>query len=347
MRILYGVAGEGFGHSSRAKRIIPYLQRKGHSVLVVTYGQAYDVLYNEFDVLKIAGFTIAFEEGNLDKSQTVKKGIDTIIENLKDWRKIKREVEKFNPELCITDMEPIVPVIRKLYKLPLICFDNQHRLTHLELNVPGEYKKDYIFAREIVNRFVSKADAFVIVSFVKSRVRKDGGKVRVVSPLIRSEVLEARKRAEYGGNVLVYMTKPNKDLISVLRESKENFVVYGYGRKVREGNIIFKETGAQFLEDLVEAKAIIATAGFTLMSEALYLKKPYFAIPLRGQFEQTLNALFLSQSGLGDYSEKPSLEDIARFLGSLELYERRLSKHSMRPDESLDAIDWAVGKAMK
>jgi UDP:flavonoid glycosyltransferase YjiC (YdhE family) len=40
----------------------------------------------------------------------------------------------------------------------------------------------------------------------------------------------------------------------------------------------------RYLEELKACKAIIATAGFTLMSEALYLKKPYLALPLKGQF---------------------------------------------------------------
>ena len=38
MRILYGVCGEGFGHSSRAKEIIKHLENKGHTILIITYG---------------------------------------------------------------------------------------------------------------------------------------------------------------------------------------------------------------------------------------------------------------------------------------------------------------------
>jgi UDP:flavonoid glycosyltransferase YjiC (YdhE family) len=33
MRILYGVSGEGFGHRSRARKIIPYLESRGHEIL--------------------------------------------------------------------------------------------------------------------------------------------------------------------------------------------------------------------------------------------------------------------------------------------------------------------------
>src|SRR6185369_12152091 len=42
-----------------------------------------------------------------------------------------------------------------------------------------------------------------------------------------------------------------------------------------------------FLRDLSGAKAVIANAGFSLISEGLYLDKPYLAIPVKNQFEQT------------------------------------------------------------
>ncbi len=36
MRVLYGVSGEGLGHSSRAEEVIRHLKKKGHEVLVMT-----------------------------------------------------------------------------------------------------------------------------------------------------------------------------------------------------------------------------------------------------------------------------------------------------------------------
>ncbi len=58
MRILYGLAGEGFGHSSRALVIVKYLEEQGHEVLLMTYGQAYKVLKNtsRFKVIGIKIF---------------------------------------------------------------------------------------------------------------------------------------------------------------------------------------------------------------------------------------------------------------------------------------------------
>ena len=47
-RIVYGVSGEGSGHSSRASEIIPFLLDSGHEVKVVSYNRG----YNNLNILK-------------------------------------------------------------------------------------------------------------------------------------------------------------------------------------------------------------------------------------------------------------------------------------------------------
>ena len=53
------------------------------------------------------------------------------------------------------------------------------------------------------------------------------------------------------------------------------------------------------LQDLVGANAVIANAGFSLVSEALHLGKPYLAIPVKRQFEQVLNAYYVDKMNYG------------------------------------------------
>ena len=44
---------------------------------------------------------------------------------------------------------------------------------------------------------------------------------------------------------------------------------------------------------------MVAGGGFSLLSEAVYLGKPVLAVPLRGQFEQMMNARYLDRKGYG------------------------------------------------
>lgn len=339
MKILYGVCGEGFGHSSRAKEMIKYLEKEGHKVLVMTYGQAYSVL-KDFKRIKVEGFTLLFKNNKLHLGDTIAHSIKIISKNVKNWREIKKKIDRFGPELCISDMEPIVPIVSFHYRLPLISIDNQHRLTHLKLKVPKKYVKDYLTARIATDSCISRAKAFIILSFTKGKTK--GKNAYVVSPILRKEIL--RLKPTRADKILVYQTKPNKKLITVLEKIPRKFIVYGYDKKEKKGNLEFKKAGKGFIKDLARCRAIIATSGFTLISEALYLKKPYFALPLGGQFEQVLNALFLKNSGIGTFSENPTEKEIVLFLKNLKEYEKKLRKHKMDSSEAIRALEGVMKK---
>lgn len=328
MKILYGLAGEGFGHSSRALTIIPFLQSQGHQVQVLTYGQALAVLKNKFPVFKIHGSHIEFTRGKVNYYKTLTKNIERNLKNLKNSKKFHQLIKSFQPDIIISDMEPISPILSNLYSIPLISLDNQHRITNLQLKVPQKYYKDYLAAKFIVNLFCRHADFYIITSFTPSKVIKENS--YIVPPIIRPEIRALKPT--YKNKILVYLTKKDPQVIKELQKVNAQFILYGFNKNTTQKNLQFK-TRESFSQDLKECRAIIASAGFTLMSEALYLKKPYLALPLKGQFEQTLNALFLKQAGFGDFSENLKASEILSFLEKLENYKKNLNKYS--PDYNL------------
>jgi uncharacterized protein (TIGR00661 family) len=346
MNILYGVAGEGLGHSSRATELIPFLEKKGHKVLVVTYGQAYEVLKNKFDCLKVEGIMPHYEQGKIRFRKTLDKSLDAIWNNLENIKEIKKTIEQFKPNLCISDMEPIVPIARRIYSLPLISFDNQHRLIFMKHQTPLAYWREKELAKNIVEACVSKADAFIIVSFTKGKLKKTKEKVFIVSPLIRKEIRSLKLKK--GKSIVVYLSREIPGINSLLKQFKnEKFIIYSNQEKNNEENLIFKKISPSFIKDLANCKAVIGTAGFSLISESLFLKKPFFAIPLKGQFEQTLNAVLIKQENYGNYSENPKKRDVSKFLMNLNKYETRIKQYKMNPDEALEVLDkliWLIEK---
>ena len=335
MNILYGVCGEGFGHSSRAKKIIEHLKKENHKVLILTYGNAFKAL-KEYKPLKVNGFKIELEKEKVSISKTLNSSKDTLIKNIINWDKLNKKIDNFSPKLCITDMEPLVPIIRFWKKLPLISIDNQHRLTHQKIEVPKIYLKDYLIAKNVINTFVSKANHFLILSFNKTK--KNSKKVKFVSPILRREIIKLNpKNKDY---FLVYLTRPDKKLIKILKKINERFIIYNHTKKeFKKNKLEFKKIGPGFLKNLKDCKAIIGSSGFSLISESLYLKKPYFAIPMKGQFEQTLNALFLKSSKMGEFSENPTKEEIEKFIRELKIYKKRLKNYKSDPYELIIELD--------
>lgn len=345
MRILYGVSGEGYGHSSRALAIAKHLEKKGHEVIILTSGLAYRVLKGDFKIFKIKGMRLIFRKSILKKRKTFIYNLKNFPKDLKKWRKFHQLMKCFNPDLCITDMEPTATILSHLYHRPLISLDNEHSITNLRLSIPRNEFRAYFVAKTVVGAFAKGAGHFIIISFTDADVKeKNKKKTSVVPPIIRPEIRNLHPRS--GKRVLVYLTKKDAHVLSILKKIPEKFVVYGYNIIKNNRNLEFKKRQT-FLQDLEDCKAIIATAGFSLMSEAVFLNKPYLAMPLKGHFEQLSNALFLKDAGFGDYSEKLSEKQVIGFLKKLEEYKKNLKKYAPDHDALYEVLDKALEKIVK
>jgi len=71
----------------------------------------------------------------------------------------------------------------------------------------------------------------------------------------------------------------------------------------------------------------VAPAGHQSISEALALGKPAFVIPVRGQYEQELNARKLRESGFGDYAYVDGIDrELPRFISGVSRYESAIGR---------------------
>ena len=84
-----------------------------------------------------------------------------------------------------------------------------------------------------------------------------------------------------------------------------------------------------FLADFATCKAVMATAGFTLMTEAFFLHKPYLALPMRGQFEQELNAYWLAKLKYGINLRRIRSEAVGNFLYRLADFKEALKDYTV------------------
>jgi len=168
------------------------------------------------------------------------------------------------------------------------------------------------------------ADAYFVLSFFPAPVKRRN--TFLFPPIVRQEVLSTKTQtSDYA---LVYVTSPAKELAALLRQVRCKFVAYGFGAEGQDGNILFKKPSMDgFLRDLAGAKAVIANAGFSLVSEALYLGKPYLAMPVKNQFEQTFNAYYVDKLGYGAWWQELGKEQIESFLFNLPVYAENLQSY--------------------
>ncbi|MDR2873795.1 MAG: hypothetical protein LBV42_03505 [Methanobrevibacter sp.] len=91
-------------------------------------------------------------------------------------------------------------------------------------------------------------------------------------------------KTNHGNHVLIYQSnKTDLRLINVLKRINENFIIYGFDKERIDDNLTFRKFNeTKLYNDLKDSKAVITNEGFSLISEAIYLKKPTYNIPING-----------------------------------------------------------------
>lgn len=337
--ILYGVNGEGAGHSTRAKEVLSHLVARGHNVHVASFDRGLRNLGEQFEVTEIYGFRFAYVNNRVRYKRTIAKNLLTVPQAARSLSRLKGLVDEWKVDLVVTDFEPLTCHVGHRKGLPVISIDNQHCLTNAVVSYPSKYRNDAAAAKLVTRMMTPRADAYLVISFFNAPVKKRN--TFLFPPLLRQEILDAKPTQ--ADHVLVYVTSPAPALTKLLSSVRGRFVAYGFGREGEAGNIVYKKPSQDgFFADLTSAKAIIANSGFSLVTEALHLGKPYLAVPVQHQFEQIFNAYWLEKEGYGAYWEELNKERVESFLYNLPHYREKLAEYPRRGNaallEKLDAL---------
>jgi uncharacterized protein (TIGR00661 family) len=151
--------------------------------------------------------------------------------------------------------------------------------------------------------------------------------VLFLKPLIQPGLLQQTSTSD--DHIFVYQTSLTfSSLLTSLKKIDETFLIYGFNKDMIDENLIFKRfNDDEFYHDLASSKAVIVNGGFTTISEALYLKKPIFCLPIRHQFEQAFNATCIVQMNVGVSHQKFCEEDLKDFLENLSSFQEHLKKY--------------------
>nr|WP_245815337.1 glycosyltransferase family protein [Hymenobacter gelipurpurascens] len=130
-----------------------------------------------------------------------------------------------------------------------------------------------------------------------------------------------------------------KDLVPLLQSMPgQEFRVYGFNKEGNHGNVQLKAFSEQgFIDDLASARAVITNGGFSLISEAVYLRKPVCAVPIPAQFEQFLNAAEIEKLGYGRHFSAITADNLKAFLYDLDGFKEDLGHYQQHGNEVLFA----------
>lgn len=349
MRILYGAVGEGLGHATRSRVVAAHLIEQGHEVKMAASGRALPYLREHLpDVQEIWGLSFVLEQGTVNSWKTltanVRGGFSGVPAN---WQRGVDIARSYAPDLVITDFDGFTYLYGKTHRKPVLSVDNIQmvdRCKH-DVEILKGIHRDYREARAFVHAKLGRASHYVITTFFHPPLRKKH--TTLVPSLLRPEILFAQ--SERGDHLLVY-GRISESSIAALEASGVECHVYGardgLAGDVKEGHLTYRPFANEaFIDDLRTARGIVGSAGYSLMSEAVYLRKPMLALPLAGQFEQEMNARYLERLGFGTAAVALDEAALERFLGREAKHEEALAGYEQDGNrEALATIDRLVGE---
>ena len=303
MKIAYGVHGYGRGHSSRALAVLPHLTAR-HDVLVLAGCDAYAVLRNDYNVVRIP--MIQYQHRQSGKVSNWKTLVQS-IPNVLDWtlrgaglEMVCGVLEEFGPDVVMSDSDPWTHWAARRMGLGRISFDHFGALAYCEWPMSLKDRLRCRFESAIYRWIMAgMSDRTVVVSFYRGEPRRPG--VCVVGPVLREAVHKAQP--ERGDYLLAYMSNGHVNftqrVINALKGLSVPVVVYGAGREGVEGNLDFRPpSNTRFVDDLARCRAVFSTAGNQLISETMHFRKPLLVLP-EDSFEQRLNAAAIDRMQIG------------------------------------------------
>jgi uncharacterized protein (TIGR00661 family) len=324
-RILYALSGANRGHTFRTLAVTEELRARGHEVAFCCGGTAREVLEEMGEpVLPVPPLLQTVRDNRVLYWQSLRTNWIRFFDRGAIIGRLRPRIEAFGPDLVLSDYEPYAARAARRLGIPVVTLDHPQIVTRTRYEVPRRFRFEALAARAIIHCIAPPDPVRALVCTFYFPEVEDRRRTTLVGPILRRAVRSARP--ERGPHALVYFNQPDGSdaLLETLSRVRATFVVYNHDPPAGERrwrNLSFRGPSVEgFLEDLANARAVISTAGHTLLTEALYLGKPVLVTPNVGQFEQTLNALYLERLGLGRAVIGRRLEpaDIQTFLDGLD-----------------------------
>lgn len=330
MRVLFIVQGEGRGHLTQALSLAQILKSAGHEVIGALVGitkeRPVPAFFSEqfgAPIMPVFSPGLVYNAGT-NELEPFKTTVQAIRFARPFWRSIQHVydvIEEQRPDVVVNFYEMLGGLTYGLLRpsVPMVCIAHQYLSFHPNFLFPHRRWLDRLVFT-VNSRLTSLgAKELLALSFDKQPDVPEE-RLRVIPPLLRQEVTQ-RKPSD-GSFLLAYVTQPGLN-VEILKAHHQhpNVRIEGFHAGVKVPDQPVDKTltyhaidGKRFLDFMERCTAIVTTAGFESVCEALYLGKPALMIPQPNHFEQACNALDGKRAGVGIASDHFELDHLLDYL---------------------------------
>ncbi|MGB7394354.1 MAG: glycosyltransferase family protein [Pricia sp.] len=285
MKVLYAIQGTGNGHLSRARDIVPALQRRNIDLDILVSGTQADISLPYPVTYQLNGWSFIFgKKGGVDMWRTY------LRTNASRLQREVKSVPVSDYDLVINDFEPVSAWACKLGKRPCVALSHQAAL--LSPKVPKPKKKDAL-GKLILQKYAP--------STARYGFHFKNYDDKIYTPIIRQEIRNTTRTA--GRHYTVYLPSySDEKIMEVLSEVKH--VYWDVFSKHNRTKFFWRNMTVRpidnmaFIHSMAESRGVLCGAGFETPAEAIHLQKKLMVIPMKGQYEQQCNAAALKEMGV-------------------------------------------------
>jgi uncharacterized protein (TIGR00661 family) len=245
-------------------------------------------------------------------------------------RKLKATVERTQPDVILNFFEPLTAMyaLTCRERPPVVAIAHQFMCGHNDyVRAPGKYVQQ-LGLKWYVQLVGSRSTKVALSFYPAPDVLRDN--IFVSPPILRRQLFELEPKTN-GKFVLVYLLNHGyaEQIIAWHKRHPETVLHCFYDKPDAPPELQVDPTltfhrldGEKFLRMMAECKYVACTAGFESLSEAAYLGKPLFLVPVQNHVEQEINAIDATRIGWGitdtsfnldRLTELPERIDNARF----------------------------------
>lgn len=331
-RVLFAIQGEGRGHMTQSIALKNILDRNGYELVGAIIGTSTQRKIPEFvkkelnvDIYEVQSPNFITDKKNkgIDISGSIFKNLAILPKFLKNLDKVDSIISNTRPDLIVSFYEPLMGlkhVLRKKGNYKFICVAHQYLSIHPDFKMPDGFFAEKRSLQFFTNLTARKSDLLLGLSFYEMTPYFKRN-IAVVPPLLRQSVREKEIRNE--GFLLIYLLNSGyQGSIKKWHEKHPDVPIHCFmddprikGEKKIDDTLSFHQLdGEKFLELMSQSMALVSTAGFESICEAMYLGKPALMVPVEGHYEQFVNSRDAYSAGAGVYDSKFNIDKLMTYL---------------------------------
>ena len=333
-KFLFVVQGEGRGHMTQSIAMQNILLNAGMEVCEILIGKSPQRKIPDFYYEKIKCPITPIDSPNFTTDAKMKavQMLPSVINNLKKYSLFKasincieQKVAEHKPDVIINFYDPLMGLYYLFRKptVPMVCIAHQYLFNHGSFKFPkGDYfdKVGLMMYTALTAIGAKKKLALSFYPF-QDEVKSN---TYIIPPLLRPEVFQ--QQITEGNFILAYLVNSGymEDIVN-WHYDHPSVIIHCFIDKslhkdapVKENLYFHPINDKAFLEKMSQCKALVSTAGFESICEAMYLGKPVMMVPVEGHYEQFCNSrdAFLAKAGI--YESKFNISKLLEYLNGHE-----------------------------